>query len=488
MNEKILINHSFYETRVAALDDGITHELHYERANQKGLVSNIYLGKVLRVLPSMQSAFIDIGQEKSAFINISDLLESRFERYHLSNKKTPIEKILFPGQTLLVEVFKDGTGTKGPRVSNEINLAGRYLVYTPHNQHIGVSQRMEDVSTREMLRERITQLKDPSEKGGFIVRTNAEQATDEEILYDMRYLKRLWAYIQNKALHQPVPSLVHTELDLPHRVLRDLVSLNTQSIEVDNQSVCESMQKWANDFMPEIKDKIHFYSGNIPIFERYGIHKDIQSALSRRVDLPSGGYLIFDQTEAFTAIDVNTGGHVKSKDYHDVMFKTNIEAVTAIAQQLRIRNLGGIIIVDFIDMTSEKEKTMVLERLNQALKKDRNKTTVSDFSRLGLVEITRKRSRESLERLLCEPCPCCQARGSILTARSICYDIMREIQREALQFHPKEFRIIASQPVIDLLLDEESEHLALVSEEIGKPITLSVESSYSPDQFDIVLM
>lgn len=489
MNTKILINKTHYETRVAIIEDDETRELHVERTQDKGNVSNIYLGKVLRVLPSMQSAFIDIGLKKAAFINVSDLLQHYVERnQNPNNPVTRIEKILFQGQTVLVEILKDGTGNKGARVTDQINIAGRYLVYTPRNAHIGVSRRMDNEQERENLRQRLQALRPDDEKGGYIARTNAYQASDKELLADMAYLRNLWLHIQKRARSMSAPCLVHKELDLSHRVLRDFVRENTSIIEVDDIQTYEDLVNWAKYFTPEMSDKLHYYANNIPLFDRYHINRDIAQALSRRVDLPSGGYLIFDHSEALTSIDVNTGALIKSHDFHSVTLKTNLEAATVLASQIRIRNLGGIIIVDFVDMDKDEDRQRVLETLNQELKKDWTFTTCSEFSSLGLVEITRKRTRESLARMLCEPCPTCQAKGSILTAQSVCYDIMREIQREALQFHPKEFRIIASQSVIDLFLDEESEHLAILSDQINKPITLSVQSNYTQDQYDIILM
>lgn len=491
IQEDILINITPFETRVAIIGQGVAQEIHIERSIQRGHVGNLYLGKVARVLPGMQSAFVDIGQDKAAFIHVSDLHQNRThpatgDKQTISN--TPIEKLLFEGQPLLVQVIKDPIGTKGARLSTHISIAGRLLVYLPHDPHIGISQRIGDEAERELLRERITNLRPAKETGGFIVRTQAECASDDEFLADINYLRTLWVNIQKKITSEPAPSVVYTELTLAQRVLRDMVKPHTGTISVDSRSVTKQLIAWAKKYSPQITKQIKHYGGNRPIFDMANVDEEISGALARRVDLKSGGYLIIDQTEALTTVDVNTGGYVGGRNFDDTIFKTNLEAAVAIARQLRLRNLGGIIVLDFIDMEDESHKQAVLDELNKALSLDRTRTTVSGFSSLGLVEMTRKRTRDSLAHQLCEPCPTCDSRGNVRTPRTLCYEILREILREARQFNPKEFRIIASQQVIDMFLEEESQHLTTTGDFIGKPISLQVESCYGQEHYDLVLL
>jgi ribonuclease G len=487
MTEDILINVTPFETRVALIQQGAVQELHMERTIQRGHVGNLYLGKVVRVLPGMQSAFIDIGLERAAFIHVADLRQNRNER-SAGTPPTPIEKLLFEGQSLMVQVIKDPLGSKGARLSTQISIAGRMLVYLPFDPHIGVSQKIESEEDRVSLRDRVTQLRPTDDSGGFIVRTQAEGATDEDLDADQRYLRTLWNTIQTKAKTQPAPSLLYTDLTLGQRVLRDMVGPNTGSILVDSRSTTQQLRDWAAVYTPSVQDRIRHYSGERPLFDTANVDEEIARALSRRVDLKSGGYLIIDQTEALTTIDVNTGGFVGGRNFDDTIFKTNLEAAVALARQLRLRNLGGIIILDFIDMDDARHRETVLAELKKALSKDRTRTTVSGFSQLGLVEMTRKRTRDSLAHQLCEPCPTCQSRGNVRTPRTLCYEILREILRESRQFNPKEFRVIASQAVIDLLLDEESTHLALLSDFIDKPISLEVDTQCTQEQYDIVLL
>ncbi len=487
MTEDILINVTPFETRVAIVEQGAVQELHIERSIQKGHVGNLYLGKIVRVLPGMQSAFVDIGLERAAFIHVADLRQNRAER-NTGGVMTPIEKLLFEGQSMMVQVIKDPLGTKGARLSTQISIAGRMLVYLPHDPHVGISQKIESEADRLALRERVCQLKPDSEAGGFIVRTQAEGATDEELAADISYLGILWNSIQTKAKTQPAPALLHADLTLAQRVLRDMVGPVTGAIMVDSRSTTQKLVDWAQVYTPSVVDRIKHYSGERPLFDTAGVDEEIARALSRRVDLKSGGYLIIDQTEALTTVDVNTGGFVGGRNFDDTIFKTNLEAAVAVARQLRLRNLGGIIILDFIDMEDTEHRGAVLAELNKALNKDRTRKTVSDFSALGLVEMTRKRTRDSLAHQLCEVCPTCQARGEVRTPRTLCYEILREILRESRQFNPKEFRILASQAIVDLFLEEESAHLAMLGDFIGKPVSLEVEASYSQEQYDIILI
>jgi ribonuclease G len=407
--------------------------------------------------------------------------------------QTPIERLVFEGQTLTVQVIKDPIGTKGARLSTQISIAGRLLVFLPQDDHIGISQKIGSPELREQLRARMTALVQPApgeapSGGGFILRTNAADATDDELADDIRYLRKTWTALRERGFKSPPGTLLHQDLSLAERVLRDLVDEQTQSIRIDSKLQFETLTRFGRDYTPTSVAKLQLYTGERPIFDLYNIDEEIARALERRVDLKSGGYLIIDQTEALTTIDVNTGGFVGARNFDDTIFKTNLEAAQAIARQLRLRNLGGIIIIDFIDMAREDHQASVLGELRKQLGRDRTKVTISGFTQLGLVEMTRKRTRESLAHVLCEACPTCKGKGHVKTARSVCYDILREILREARQFNPKEFRVIASASVVEMLLDEEGQHLAALSDFIGKPISLQAESVASPEQYDIVLM
>ncbi|SFE06604.1 ribonuclease G [Nitrosomonas sp. Nm166] len=483
MNNEILVNITPQETRVAVLEQGVTQELHIERTSDRGIVGNIYTGRVSRVLPGMQSAFVDIGLDRAAFLHVADIWNSNQH----SNTTKPIEKLLYEGNNILVQVIKDAIGTKGARLSTQISLAGRLLVYLPQESHIGISQRIEDNTERELLRERLQQILPIEEKGGYIIRTMAETADESDLRADLEYLHKLWHDIQQNSTAISAPMLLYQDLDLSHRVLRDLVNEDTR-ILVDSRENYQRLVRFAQNYMTYMVERITLYTGDRPLFDLYGVEEEIEKSLAKRVNLKSGGYLIIDQTEALTTMDVNTGGFIGVRNFDDTIFKTNLEAAQVIARQLRLRNLGGIIIIDFIDMDSEEHRNAVLTELNKALLKDRMRITVNGFSALGLVEMTRKRTRESLAHVLCEPCPTCQGRGEIRTAQTICYEILRELLRESRQFEANEFRILASQQVIDLFLDEESQSLAQLGDFIAKPISLQVEESYTQEQYDVILM
>ena len=479
-----LINITPMETRVALMQQGVVQELHIERSYSRGIVGNIYMGKVVRVLPGMQSAFVEVGLERTAFLHVADIWE---ERQSNADTTRPIERILSEGQHIVVQALKDPIGTKGARLSTQVSIAGRLLVYLPREKHIGISQRI-DESEREALRTRIQNLLPEGEEGGYIARTMAESASDEELSADIAYLRRLWAEIQNRASLAKPPSLLHRDLNLAQRVLRDLVTPETSRVVIDSRENFRKISAFAKEYMPQVSDRLEHYTGERPLFDLHGVEDEIQKALARRVDLKSGGYLIIDQTEAMTTIDVNTGGYVGSRNFDDTIFKTNLEAAQTIARQLRLRNLGGIIIIDFIDMDTEEHKGSVLSELNKALAKDHTRITVSGFTQLGLVEMTRKRTRESLAHVLCETCPTCGGRGEVKTAHTVCYEILRELLRESRQFSAREFRILATQDVIDLFLDEESQSLGQLSAFIERPVSLQAEMGYTQEQFDIVLM
>ena len=496
-SQDILINWTPQETRVAVIESGAVQELHVERTLERGLVGNIYVGKVVRVLPGMQSAFIDIGLDRAAFLHVADL--HRDGTNHKPGRhgegQVPIEKRVHEGQALMVQVIKDPIGTKGARLSTQISVAGRLLVFLPQDDHIGISQKIGSPEQRDQLRSRMLALLGEADNregrtrsGGFILRTNAEDATDDELGGDIAYLRKTWGAIREQGLKSPPGTLLYQELNLAQRVLRDLVNERVQTIRIDSALQFDTLKAFGDTYTPTAVARLALYKGERPIFDLYNIDTEIQRALARRVDLKSGGYLIVDQTEALTTVDVNTGGYVGARNFDETIYKTNLEAAQAIARQLRLRNLGGIIIIDFIDMQRDEHREHVLSELRKQLQRDRTKVTVSGFSSLGLVEMTRKRTRESLAHMLCEPCPTCEGRGQVRTARTVCYDILREILREARQFSPREFRVVASATVVEMLLDEESAHLAGLSDFIGKPISLQTEPTMSPEQYDIVLL
>jgi ribonuclease G len=487
MTEDLLVNITPQETRVALVQQGAVQELHIERSASRGRAGNIYLGRVARVLPGMQSAFIDIGLERAAFLHVADIWEAKAAAGN-GAPPLPIEKLLFDGQAVMVQVIKDPIGTKGARLSTQISIAGRMLVYLPQDPHIGISQRIEKEAEREQLRARLQKLLPADEKGGFIIRTMAEEASETDIGMDVDYLRKTWQHIVQQSKTLPAPTLLYEDLSLAQRVLRDFVNDDTTSIQIDSRENFQRLSEFGAIYTPSVLPKLVHYTGERPLFDLYGVEGEIERALGRRVDLKSGGYLIVEQTEAMTTIDVNTGSYVNGRNFDDTIFKTNLEAAHAIARQLRLRNLGGIIILDFIDMESAEHRQAVLSELHKALARDRTKVTVSDFSALGLVEMTRKRTRESLAHVLCEPCPACSGKGQVKTPRTVAYEILRELLREAKQFNPREFRIMASQVVIDMFLEEESQHLAMLGDFIGKPISLQVESSFPQEQYDIILM
>ncbi len=483
MSEEILINVTPQETRIAMIENGVVQELQIERSSSLGLVGNVYRGVVCRVLPGLQSAFVEIGLARAAFLYAGDIFECV-----QSDVQLPIESVLHEGQSIMVQVIKEPIGTKGARLTTHISIAGRFLVYLPQQDHIGVSQRIENEMEREQLKARLIGLLPENNAGGYIIRTMSEAATDEELLSDVGYLTKTWAHILLKYKTASDRSLVFQDLSLAMRVLRDVICADTEAVRVDSSETYQKLLEFAHLYAASALDKLTHYSGERPLFDFYNIEKEIENAMSRKVELKSGGYLIFDQTEALTTVDVNTGSFVRGKNLSDTIFKTNLEAAQTIARQLRLRNLGGIIIIDFIDMDEDAQRAAVLEELQRVVVRDRSRTGVNGFTPLGLVEMTRKRTRESLAHMLCEPCSACQGRGELKTAQTVCYEVLRELMREARQFNAREMRVLAAPKVIDMLLDEESQSLADLSDFIDKPISLLVEPSYSQESFDIILM
>ena len=488
MSKEILINVTPQETRVAILENGVLQELYIERMKRKGLVGNVYIGKVVRVLPGMDAAFIDIGLERAAFLHASDIENTRFDNVSDETLPRTISQLVHEGKKVLVQVVKDPLGTKGARLTTNITIPSRYLVFLPNSETIGVSSKIEDEATRQRLKDMLLTHDDLIDGSGYILRTAAEQSTPESLRRDIKFLNKLWASIEEQKKNANAGDVIHKDLPLHLRVLRDMVDDDLEKIRIDSRESCKGMNDFAAKYVTELSADIEHYPGERPIFDLYGVEDEIQKALERKVQLKSGGYLIIDQTEAMTAIDVNTGGFVGHRNLEETIFKTNLEAAQAIVRQLRLRNLGGIIIIDFIDMQEEEHKRQVMRALNKCLDKDHARTNVCEVSSLGLVEMTRKRTRESLEHILCEACHTCAGRGSVKTAETICFDIFREILREVRQFDAQKLMVLASQNVIDMLVDEESNSLAELEDFIGVPIRLQAEVLYDQEQFDVVIM
>jgi len=492
MTSEVLVNVSPRETRAALLEEGVLQELFIERANKRGLISNIYKGRVSRVLPGMQAAFIDIGLERTAFLHASDIVTpsdaEQVEANHKTDVTENIQSLVSEGHEILVQVLKDPLGTKGARLTTFITIPSRYLVFMPKGRGVGVSSRIEDEAERQRLRSIMLEFINPEDSGGYIIRTAAEGAGADALRADMLFLRKLWNVLGEKSAYARPGQLVHADLPLTLRVLRDVVLSGVAKISVDQVDAHQAMTEFARTFMPEICERIELFQGDRPIFDLYGVEEEIQRSLDRKVPLKSGGYLIFDQTESMTTIDVNTGAYVGHRTLEETIFRTNLEAAVAIARQLRVRNLGGIIIVDFIDMEEEEHRHQVLQALEKAMIGDHAKTQISTVSPLGLVEMTRKRTRESLEHMLCKSCPTCEGRGFVKTIETVCYEIFREILRQAKQFQFQELMVLASQDVVERLLDEESAALAELEVHTGKPIRLQTEALYQQDQYDVVLM
>ncbi|MDH3481206.1 MAG: ribonuclease G [Gammaproteobacteria bacterium] len=487
LKEEILINVTTSEVRAALLENGVLQEVYIERAARRGLTSNIYKGRVLRVLPGMQAAFVDIGLERTAFLHASNIAPGR-DQYG-PDEVPAIRDLVREGDEIMVQVAKDPLGNKGARLTTFITLPSRHLVLLPCSDSVGISARIEDEDERERLRaivEEILAEKDLS--CGVIVRTVAEGTDKETLVADLKYTLKLWAVIQERCSKTPVKMLVHEDLSLPLRVLRDMVTSDIERILVDSEDDFDAMRDFAVTYLPDIEPKLELYQRRRPIFDLHGIEDEIRRSLDRNIPLKSGGYLIFDQTEAMTTVDINTGGYVGHRNLEETIYRTNLEAAVAIARQLRLRNLGGIIIIDFIDMEEPDHRDNVLQVLEQSLARDHARTQVTPVSPLGLVEMTRKRTRESLQHILCEDCPSCDGRGFLMTAETVCFEIFRETIRQSRQFEFDEVLVLAHQNVIELLLDEQARSLAELEEQTGKSIRLQTESLYVQDQFDVVLM
>jgi ribonuclease G len=504
MSAEVLINIAPRETRAALLEGGVLQELFIERASRRGLVGNIYKGRITRVLPGMQAAFVDVGLARTAFLHVNDIVsgDARFDAQRVAaatasggpgglpetmrEEALDIRRLVNQGDDIVVQVVKDPMGAKGARLTTFVTLPSRYLVFMPRGHGIGISARIEEEGERQRLREAMQAIVGDSHPGGYIVRTAGEGVDPGRLATDLDYLERLWLHVRERSLRAAPGDLVHEDLPLALRVLRDELGRGVERVLVDDEAELARLQRFVEDFSPSRAPRLDLHPGPRPLFDLHGVEEEINRALERKVPLKSGGYLVFDQTESMTTIDVNTGGFVGHRNLEDTIFRTNLEAAVAIARQLRLRNLGGIIIIDFIDMRDEAHREQVLAALRQALAGDHAQTQVASISPLGLVEMTRKRTRESLEHLLCETCPTCEGRGSIRSVETVCGDIFREILRQARQFDSRELLVLAHQDVVERLLGDESPVLAELEAGTGRPIRLQAESLYEVDRYDVV--
>jgi ribonuclease G len=491
MTAEILINSTPMETRVALLEQGLLQEIYIERNNHKGPVGNIYMGKVVRVMPGMQAAFVEIGLERAGFIHAQDIARLDHDGFEsLDNQEVHIGQLLREGQMLVVQVVKEPISSKGARLTTHLSIASRYLVYMPRNKHLGISQRIENEEERDRLLTLLEQCVEKnglSEQCGFILRTAAEGVSEAELLSDIHFLQKLWKSVAQAMNGCRKITPLYQDLELHMRAMRDLFYNDVQRVRIDDRKTFEKVAEFCSEFMPEVENRIEYYKDERPLFDLCNVDDEIQKALGRSVRLKSGGNLVIDQNEAMTTIDVNTGAYLGARNLEETIFKTNLEAAKASARQIKVRNLGGIIILDFIDMVNEEHRRQVLRTLQKALEKDPVKTMMTELSELGLVEMTRKRNRESLEQMLCHECPTCNGRGTIKTPETVCYEVFREILRVARAFDNDSILVMASQEVVDRLLDEDAAMVADMEGLVGKNIRFQVELMYHNEQFDVVL-
>jgi len=502
MASEILINVSLQETRVAVVENGVLVELHIERHRDRGIVGNIYKGRVVRVLPGMQAAFVDVGQERAAFLYVAEVLPQVRHRVageedvetdvaefkHKKKYTSPaIEDLLRDGQEILVQATKEPLGTKGAQITTHITLPGRYLVYMPTFNHIGVSRRIDSEKKRDELRRLVEELR-PGDAGGFIVRTAAEDHGEKDLHPDMHYLIKTWEGIQQRSHRSSSPNIVHRELSLDLKVIRDLFNENVKRVVVDSEEQYHEIKSFMERFMNERVDIVELYQGDLPLFEAENIEMEINRSVERRVWLKSGGYIVIDQTEALTAIDVNTGRYVGKRNFEDTILKTNLEAVKEIVYQLRLRNIGGLIIIDFIDMAAIQNQERVFQTIDEELTKDKTKTTILKMSELGLVEMTRKRARENIFQALCEPCVYCEGKGYLKSRTTICYEIFREIKRDGPALMNKRVNIFVNPEVADLLFDEERDGVEELEREFDLNVEIIVNNSFHQEQFEIEVL
>jgi ribonuclease G len=501
---EIIINSAPFETRVALLEKQRLIEIFIERTRDRGIAGNIYKGRVTRVLPGMQAAFVDIGLEKSAFLHGSDLYADLGEEFLAEDgvaaievdtdtglpanktapRRLPIEERLKKGQEILVQVAKQPIGSKGARVTSLISLPGRHLVFTPSSHHLGVSRRIEDENERTRLKEIVESERPP--EGGFIIRTACEGLTKREIQGDIRFLLKLWNRIVHKSEQGGAPALLHYDMDLVLRTVRDLFTADTQRLLVDTPRDYQRILDFVDTVMPRLKSRVELYEDAEPIFDRFGIEAQITKALDRKVWLKSGGYIVIDHTEALTVIDVNTGRYVGKKNQEETVLKTNLEAVKTIVEQLRLRNIGGLIVIDFIDMEDHESQRQVFDTFADVLKKDKARSKLLPISELGLIEMTRKRTRESLMQLLCAPCLTCDGKGHVKTTATIAYEVLRRIQREgAVNSTLIQITVNVHPAVAQFLQQQEDRTLQAMEAKLNKKIIVKATPSLTESQYEI---
>jgi ribonuclease G len=492
MQQEILIHSAYHETRVVVVEDGAVQELHIERHSQRGIVGNVYWGKVIRVIPGMQSAFIDVGLDKAAFLHVADIWHPKPAAEHASADKRaathpPIEKQLFAGQSLMVQVLKDSLGNKGARLTTQISLAGRYLVVLPQDTHIGLSQKITDPAQREALRQRLDEAMTANFNFGIIARTQAQDATVAQLGADVQYLQDIWTLAQHTCKTKAAPQLLYEDVSLVQRALRDLCTEHTRAIRVDGAACYESLRSFAAQTMPAVVDVMHLHTGEHGLFDLAGVEAQINAALQRRVDLPSGAYLVIDQTESMCTIDVNTGKFVGGKDFQETILLTNLEATQAIARQLRLRNLGGIVLIDFIDMPKPEQREQVQQALHKHLAKDSVRTQLYGFTQLGLMELTRKRVRESLAHVLMQACDCCNQTAQVKTAQTVGYEILREIELQARQFNCTGFIVRLTNTVNTWFVEGTGQPLLTALEhQLEKKVQLSCLSESAVQPYEVI--
>jgi ribonuclease G len=501
MSSEIIVNAGREETRVAFLENGLVTEIYIDRKKDRGVAGNVYKGRVMKVLPGMQAAFVDIGLEKSAFLYVGDVFDSTSEYTPMMEDEglelevepkrkrsyaTQIEDLLQEGQEILVQVSKEPISTKGARVTTYISIPGRYLVMMPGVNHIGVSRRIENIDGRKQLREIVSRLRKPNT--GYIVRTASQGRSEDDFVTDIEFLSRLWENIQKKKEKTSAPALMHNELDLVFRVIRDIFTRDVDRMVIDAPEEYQRVKEFVDSYLPQLSRRVKSYDGDDPIFEHYGVEIEISRALGRKVWLKSGGYIVLDQTEALTTIDVNTGRYVGKRSLEDTILKTNLEAVREIAYQLRLRNIGGIIILDFIDMEREDNRRKVYAALQEALASDKAKTTISHISPIGLIEMTRKRIRESLGRTLCDTCPYCEGRGYIKSSRTVCYEVFRELRRAFAGTEEKKALVTVNSVVADLMYDEERQGVEELEKEFQKKIVIKADPNLHQEQYEVMMV
>ncbi len=490
VSDEILINVTLTESRVAVVENGLLQELYLERENDVSYVGNIYMGRVERVLPGMQAAFVNIGLERTAFLHANDITTRQTELTDDGEPAPlpPITELLKQGQKLLVQVIKDPLGSKGARLTTQLSVPSRYLVLLPEVDSLGVSVRIESDEERQRLKDLLRSMIGETSRAGFILRTNAEGVLGDALAKDLDYLRRLWSRIEQAMQAAEAGQCIYEDLSLPYRSLRDLMHAGIDKVRIDDRRTWQRARKFASDFFPDWVERIEYYDGDGPLFDLYGVEQEIDRALSRTTPLKSGGYLSIDQTEAMTTVDVNTGAYVGFRNLEETIYKTNLEAAQAIARQLRLRNLGGIIIIDFIDMTEADHKRQVLRTLQRALARDHARSSVSEISPLGLVEMTRKRTTESLEHRLCEPCRVCDGLGRVKSVETVCSEIFREILRAVRQFETGQLRVMAAPAVVECMLEDHHRSIAELTEQLGTSIQFQPEEQYGQEQFDVVLL